>query len=462
MKDPKKLKIAYIGGGSRGWARNIMNDLYAEEHIGGEIRLYDIDAEAAEKNAVIGNRISERPEAKGKWRYIAESEIGKALDGVDFVLISILPATFKEMYSDVHAPEKYGIWQSVGDTTGPGGIVRSMRTVPMFEKFARAVEKYCPDAWVINFTNPMTVCVRTLYRVFPKIKAFGCCHEVFGTQTLLSKMIKEKFGETATRDEIRINVSGVNHFTWITKAEYKGVDLLPIYADFIETHTDGFGDVNANHWANGAFATFERVKFDLFRRYGVIAAAGDRHLAEFCPGNWYLASPETVEKYGFSLTSVQHRIDELSDRKKETDEILRTGNFPFYKTGEETVRQIKALLGLGDFVTNVNIPNVGQVVGLPKDAVVETNAFFSGDSVCPLQAGELPLSVLALVFRIVTEQETVTDAVLCGDYERVFSVFVNDPNVCLPLDKARELFDEMLFNTKDYLPYYDKYVGERN
>ena len=126
------------------------------------------------------------------------------------------------MESDVHAPEKYGIYQSVGDTAGPGGIVRALRTIPMFEEFAVAIEKYCPEAWVINYTNPMTVCVDTLYKVFPKIKAFGCCHEVFGTQTLLQTALEEARGiEGIKREEIKVNVVAVNHFTWLTSAQYK-------------------------------------------------------------------------------------------------------------------------------------------------------------------------------------------------------------------------------------------------
>lgn len=462
MKDIKNLKIAYIGGGSRGWARNVMNDLYREEQLSGEVRLYDIDLEAAQKNAIIGNRISTMPECKGKWLYRATDDIKTALTGADFVFISILPGTFDEMASDVHAPEKYGIWQSVGDSTGPGGIVRAMRTIPMFEYFARSIAAYCPDAWIINFTNPMTMCVRTLYKVFPEIKAFGCCHEVFGTQTILGKVIEEELGRKAARDEIRINVLGVNHFTWLTEAKYMGTDLFPLYDKYVDRHRrEGIENISKGHWINGAFASQELVKFDLFKRCGAIAAAGDRHLAEFCPGNWYLASPEKVHEFGFTLTPVSHRIEERKRLIADTDEIVRTGNFPFYATGEETVRQLKALLGLGDFVTNVNIPNAGQMEGIPLGAVVETNAFFSGNSVRPLMAGGLPNAAAVLVHRIVLEQETVVDAVLRGDYEAVFGAFANDPNVCLPLDKARALFDEMLENTKAYLPHYDAYKRNR-
>ena len=463
LQDVKNIQIAYIGGGSRAWAHNLMNDLAEDEEIGGVVRLYDIDMEGAKINERIGNNLSAREDIKGKWTYKAYEKIGDALSGADFVIISILPGTFDEMESDVHLPEEYGIYQPVGDSTGPGGIVRALRCLPMFREFALAVKEYCPNAWVINFTNPMTMCVKALYKTFPEIKAFGCCHEVFGTQNLLLNIIQEKFGITATRDEIRANIVGVNHFTFLTEAKYKGMDLFPLYDEYINQHPNGVEhSVMAKHWANGGFVTKELVKFNLFKRYGLIAAAGDRHLAEFCPGKWFLESKEmVVEKYGFDLTTVAWRKVDLEQKKKKTLDYYNGTPFALYHTGEETVRQIKALLGLGDFVTNVNIPNVGQVENNPYGAIVETNAFFSGDSVKPVHAGAIPSVLNALMMRIIEEQETVVDAALTGDYEKAFVSFLNNPNMCLSEDKARELFDRMLENTKAYLPYYDKYLQNR-
>lgn len=457
-KSVSDLKIAYIGGGSRGWAYVFMRDLASEPALSGTIALYDIDYDAAKQNETIGNALYEREEAVGKWKYEAKKTIGDALTGADFVMVSILPGTFDEMESDVHHPEKYGIYQSVGDTTGPGGIVRALRCLPMFEEIALAIKKYCPNAWVINFTNPMTACVRTLYKTFPQIKAFGCCHEVFGTQDLMSKMIKEKYGLKAKRDEIKTNVVGVNHFTWITEAQYKHIDLVSLYAEYVKEHPNGISAHHDDNWVKLPSSSTEQVKFDLFRRYGVIAAAGDRHLAEFCNGYWYLKDPETVEKYGFSLTSVAYRKNELQERLEDARKYASgEKKFEIFKSWEESVPQIKALLGLGDFVTNVNIPNVGQVPNNPRNAVVETNAFFSADSVRPVFAGEVPQSVNALVMRIIEEQEIVVEAALTGDYELAFRAFTNNPNVNLPIDEARKLFDEMLDNTKAYLPYYEKY-----
>ena len=168
------LQIAYIGGGSRGWAWGLMTDLAMEEKLSGTVRLYDIDEQAAKNNEIIGSRMNDLPGAVGKWDYVTAPTLGEALDGADFVVISILPGTFDEMQSDVHLPERLGIWQSVGDTAGPGGMIRALRTIPMFVEIAQAIRDHAPNAWVINYTNPMSLCVKTLYHVFPEIKAFGC------------------------------------------------------------------------------------------------------------------------------------------------------------------------------------------------------------------------------------------------------------------------------------------------
>ena len=293
----KDLKVAYIGGGSRGWAWGFMMDLAADAQMEGTVALYDIDHEAAEHNEIIGNKISAHPDAVSHWKYTVADTLQQALTGADFVVISILPGTFDEMESDVHAPEAYGIYQSVGDTVGAGGFMRAMRTIPMYVTIAEAIRDYSPNAWVINYTNPMTLCVRTLYHVFPKIKAFGCCHEVFGTQTLLTHILDEELGlKDVARQDIKVNVKGINHFTWFDKATYKGMDLFPIYRKFAEEHYESGYEYGDTNWMNSSFACANRVKFDLFLRYGCIAAAGDRHLAEFMPGKTYLESPEAGQQ----------------------------------------------------------------------------------------------------------------------------------------------------------------------
>ena len=405
------LKIAYIGGGSRGWAWGLMSDLASCEDMSGSVYLYDIDFEAAQHNEVIGNKFNNAKGAKSVWKYKASETIGEALENADFVVISILPGTFDEMESDVHAPEKYEIYQSVGDTTGPGGIVRAMRTIPMYEYIAEQIKEHCPKAWVINYTNPMTLCVKTLYHVFPEIKAFGCCHEVFGTQKLLAKMVTEVFGEEdIPREQIKVNPVSVNHFTWLTEAKYKNIDLFPYYKEFCRKYKDGYKSDRPvdDNWMNNSFVSEDKVKIDLFNKFGYIAAAGDRHLAEFCEGKWYMESPERVADMHFGLTTVAFRKEDLKKRLEKSARLLSgEEEAVISNTGEEGVEQMRALLGLREFVTNVNIPNKGQIPNLPIGAVVETNAVFRDDSVTPVFAGEIPKEIYPLVSRVCAEQENI-------------------------------------------------------
>ena len=450
------VKIAYIGGGSRGWAWGLMSDLALAGDMSGKVHLYDIDFAAAKANEKIGNMYNNLPDTVSKWDYTAVETIGEALSGADFVIISILPGTFDEMESDVHAPEEYGIYQSVGDTTGPGGIVRAMRTLPMFEEIAENIKKYSPDAWVINYTNPMTLCVKTLYRVFPEIKAFGCCHEVFGTQDLLAKMASDLFGEEVKRKDIKVNPIGVNHFTWLTSAKYRNIDLFPYYREFCENHKNGCPEYVDPVWLKSFHGNAHKVKIDLFRRFGYIAAAGDRHLAEFCEGKWYLENNDRVEDMLFHLTPVWSRKDEQKERFNKSERLLSgEEELKLKVTGEEGVKQMRAILGLGDFVTNVNLPNRGQIPNLPSGAVVETNASFTSGTVTPIVAGDIPKEIYPLISRICTMQEVVSDAIADRDIEKIFNVFSNDPLVTCSLDDARELFFKMLQNTKAYLKDYN-------
>ena len=450
-----ELTVAYIGGGSRGWAWGFMKDLALDGEICGTVRLYDIDREAAERNRIIGERISAHPDAASRWAYEVSGSLQEALTGADFVVISILPATFEEMRSDVHLPERVGVYQPVGDTVGAGGFMRAMRTIPMFVEIGEAIRDFAPDAWVINYTNPMSLCVRTLYHVFPGIKAFGCCHEVFGTQKLLCAMIRETLGvPDVKRQELYTTVTGINHFTWLTSASWKGVDLMPLYADFARKYAEtGFSEGADDNWMNSFFNCAHRVKFDLFLRYGAIAAAGDRHLAEFT-APWYTRDPETVASWKFGLTPVSWRIEDLGRRLRRSDDLISgKEEIKLKPSGEEGHLLHKTLLGLGDLVSNVNVPNRGQIPNLPLGSVVETNALFGLNRIEPLYAGPMPQNILPLVARHVYNQENTLTAALTCDRKLGFSTFLNDPQMAsVPVADAQKLFDDMLENQRKWLP----------
>ena len=343
----KDLKVAYIGGGSRGWAWGFMMDLAADAQMEGTVALYDIDHEAAEHNEIIGNKISAHPDAVSHWKYTVADTLLQALTGAD---------------------EELGL-------------------------------------------------------------------------------------KDVARQDIKVNVKGINHFTWFDKATYKGMDLFPIYRKIAEEHYESGYEYGDTNWMNSSFACANRVKFDLFLRYGCIAAAGDRHLAEFMPGKTYLESPEAVREWKFGLTTVAWRKNELQERLARSRR-LRTGEEPIEikPDGEEGHLLMKALLGLGDLVSNVNIPNHGAIANLPWDAVVEVNALFSRQGVQSVNAGPLPANILPLVARHVYNQENTLTAALTCDRTLGLTTFMNDPQVTLNWKQGKELFDTMLHNTCAYLP----------
>jgi alpha-galactosidase len=203
---------------------------------------------------------------------------------------------------------------------------------------------------------------------------------------------------------------------------------------------------------NNPFACNHRVKFDLFRKYGLIAAAGDRHLAEFMPPI-YLKDSETIESWGFSLTSVNYRVQDLQKRMEKSRQYLNKEiTLDDKPSGEEGILLIKSLLGLERTVSNVNIPNVGQIANLPIGAIVETNALFERDHIAPVFSGVIPDSVLTLITPHVKNHDRILNAALSCDRKLAFEAFCQDPLVTINASDALDLFNEMLENTKKYLP----------
>ena len=459
----RHIKLAYIGGGSKAWARVFMNDLALTDGLDGEIGLYDIDLAAARRNQAIGQRINAHPDTRSRWDYVVYESLEEALRGADFVACSILPGTFEAMHADVHCPEKYGIWQSVGDTVGPGGVLRAMRTVPLYEGFARAIAACCPNAWVINLTNPMTICCKTLFDVFPGIKAFGCCHEVFNAEDFLCCVLAEELGiPRPDRHELVVDASGINHFTWITEARYQGQDVLALLPDFMERFFDcGYCEkhgVAPEDWRGDPFRYGNRVKMDLFRRYGVLAAAGDRHLVEFLDKSRYLDSPAMAEEWMFHLTTVDYR---KADQQKKIAESIAIAEgrqaVTVQRSSEELIELMKAILGFGPVISNANTLNRGQMSQLPLGSVVEVNHVFDNDCVRPILTGPLPGDVAALVLRNAQNIETCYAGIKARDLDRIFAAFLAQP-LCSALryGEAEALFREMVLATRgDLEPWYD-------
>ncbi len=449
------VKVVVIGGGALSWTPNILTDLVLNPRLGGQIVLCDIDDRPLSMMGRFGHALAAHRQAGGRFKIVASRHRAEALKGADFVVITISVGGLAMMKHDLTIPRKYGIIQTVGDTVGPGGLFRGLRNVPVFKRIAEEILRHCPKAWVINYTNPMSVLTRTLCR--HGVKAIGCCHEVFGAKKLIADLANQTLGrKDLTRDDVDAVVNGINHFTVITAGVVAGHDAM----ELLRRHAKQPGVVRRYRAgelkdAQGPFARHQ-VKLDMLRRYGAFGAAGDRHLIEFFPG---LLTPKTLEgeRWGVRVTTIDERIREkeegLAELRRKVRNLRTEMRKPLKCSGEDVSEIIACLAGRMNMRTNVNRPNIGQVASLPPDVIVETNAWLAYDRVDPICGGPLPSGLQLLYLRHVTNQESIVEAALGGDRDLAFQVLLNDPLVS-DQDDAEKMFRELLAAEADYLPLF--------
>ena len=438
----KDINITIIGGGSRLWAISFMKDLTLNKECKGKVTLFDIDRDASRNNVEVGERMLSINGEEGRFLYCAQDDIEKALEGADLVIIAIEPGRIECRKADLLLPQDYGILQTVGDTTGPGGLIRARRALPLFFDFAEKIRKCCPDAWVINYTNPMTLCTAALYKAFPDIKAFGCCHEVFHTEDNLCRLVEQKWGIKPHRRELDVDITGVNHFTFMTKAYWNGHDLFKEIKKIVndrKTFKDRTDVAKEREWSEKWFECDSLIAYTFFKTFGVLGAAGDRHLAEFVP--WFLEDEKYLNSLGVIRTPYSWREKNAKEKREKVftdDELIAS------PSGEEGVDIMLALLKGKELKTNMNMPNKGQISYLEKGRIVESMGVITKDKVTPLVSSDPPLAIQSLIKRISDEQETALNAIYEKDDNALFSAFLMDPLMHLSVKKARELFDKML------------------
>ena len=443
----KETRICIIGGGGRLWAIQFMKDLAYNTMTHGTLVLYDIDKEAARNNIDVAYQVMKVNNSEGRFDVVAIDDIGQALSGCDMVIISVEPGKTECRYGDLVLPEQYGILQSVGDTTGPGGIMRARRALPIFFDLARQIKQYCPDAWVINYTNPMTLCTAALYKAFPQIKALGCCHEVFHTQNFLAKKVSQWFDvPPVDRREIKIDLTGVNHFTFVTKAYWQGHDLMAKLVEDIQAPStfEDLSDVAKKRLQEEKwFDCDQKIALSFLRDFGSLGAAGDRHLAEFVP--WFLTSDEHLHTYGVIRTPYSWRERTAKEKR---ERVFKDEDLIAELSDEEGVDIMRCLMGDKSMITNINRPNEGQISYLPKGRIVESNGLISEDSIRPIVASDPPLAIQNLVRQVSDVQELTLEAIYSGNDELLFTAFLSDPLMNISREKAKELFDKMLEASK--------------
>ena len=437
-------RIVLIGGGSFQWTPKIVADILTLPGLeGSAIVLEDINPENLSLTSAVVERMIR--ESGKDFRLETADNLQEALAGADFVIITISTGGLDAMEHDLEIPKKYGIFQSVGDTVGPGGWARALRNIPVFQEFADAIQSICPDAWVINYTNPMTVLTRTLTKSGLK-NVVGLCHEFLGVSDWLRRHFQRE-----TFDGMDFVMTGINHFNWIVKFTLDGQDAFPALHEYAREFLaqKNRTDLNADPFADNRL-----LKFSLFEDFGYLPAAGDRHLAEFLP-NVLTRENGYGGKYWIGLTSIQRRRKDLAHDRQRMEE-MRDGKREVLsqKSSEKVADMMDALYNgkTGVFITN--LPNTGQVANLPEDAVVEGLAEIKNGKMVPLPVGDVPQGILPLIAPHIWRQEMIVEASFTGDWGLAVEALTSDPMI-QDLKTVRKMANELRAAHEAFLPQFE-------
>ena len=428
-------KIAFIGGGSVQWAPKIVTDIALTEALfGAELVLHDIDADALGLLARASERIS--AQAGGSLQVAATLDRAEALQGADYVIFCVGIGGLPAMRHDLEIPERFGILQPVGDTVGPGGLVRGLRHIPFAVQVAREMEQLCPDAWMLNLTNPMTTICRGMTRA-TGIRTIGLCHEVSGVTRRLADLFDVPV------EAMTYEVAGINHLPVILRLDVGRQDGLQMLRDWLAEHGP-FARVGRVELESvfDVFVDRLAVKLTLFEQLGVLFGAGDRHVTEFIPG-FLSEANERGRRYGVLPTTIDQREEMALARRANVERLVDGPPQEPQRSREQLAPVMAALAGgpAGNFI--VNVPNEGQIDNLPRDAIVECIAQISTLGVRPLAVGPLPHAAYAVTAPHVARQELIVEAALTGRREPALAALATDPMVPDP-SMVEPMLDELL------------------
>jgi alpha-galactosidase len=452
-------RIVVIGGGSFQWVPKLFCDLANTASLAdAEVVLEDVAAEPLADMADFAQQIVERARVGITVR--ATTDQRAALEGADYVVVCISTGGFGSMQHDLAVPERHGLRQSVGDTVGPGGISRALRNIPVLLGIARDMEALCPDAWLLNITNPMTALCRAVTRE-TSIKTVGLCHEVTMAQFTLSQLLDADF-----RD-FDLTVTGVNHLPMVTEMRIGGDDgfarLHELLADADARGDEpahlpeGFGHEQhsfGGKWHKRDLLAANQVKFALFERFGVLPAAGDRHLVEFFPG-FLTEESGWGRRWGVGLTTIADREAWQDYYKAEFAELRDATDVPKTPSGEIVAPLIDAFLRDKTRAFPLNLPNAGQCPDITDGPVVESMVTADGDGLRGRDAATAPPVLGEWLRRIVSSQEATVEAALTGNRDKVVEAMLLDPLAGRSdFDELVQMTDELLVATKPWLPQF--------
>lgn len=437
-------KIAFIGAGSFGFTRALVRDILSFPALSdATLALMDIDDERLSNIELAVNKIVE----KGKYpaKVIATKNRAEALEGADGVVCTILSGGVNVWRHDVEIPKKYGVDINVGDTRGPAGIFRALRTIPDMMDIARDMEKYCPDAILLNYTNPMAMLCRALQGE-TKVKLTGLCHSVQGTAKMLAGWIGAPY------EEITYLCAGINHQAWYLNFKWNGKDAYPLIREAVN---------------NPDIYNVEQVRNEMYLNLDYYVTESSGHNSEYVA--WFRKRPDLIEKYctsgtGWNPGEYAYILNQYLDREKNWKEDIRKwleSDEIDLKRGHEYAASIfNATIGDGTvFEFNGNVRNFGLIDNLMEGCCVEVPIFASKRGLDPIHVGALPPQLAILNNLSAACEELAVEAALTGDPRKVFHAICYDPltSAVLSLEEIKAMVDEMFEKNKQWLPQFTKF-----
>ncbi|MBQ2749263.1 MAG: alpha-glucosidase/alpha-galactosidase [Clostridia bacterium] len=438
-------KITFMGAGSTVFARNVIGDCLCSEVLrDSEFALYDIDAKRLAESHEILEAMNQTLGGYGTIKsYLGVENRKEALRGADFVVDAIQVGLYDPCtIIDFEVPKKYGLRQTIGDTLGIGGIMRALRTIPVLADFARDMEEVCPNAWFLNYTNPMAMLSGYMQR-YTGVKTIGLCHSV----QVCSEGLLKQLGMEDKLEGRKELIAGINHMGWLLRLEDKnGVDLYPeIKRRVAEKFASG------EKWD-------DMVRFDYIRRFGYYCTESSEHNSEYNP--FYIKSkyPELIDAYKIPLDEYPRRcVNQIAGWQKEYEDLKASGSIGHTRSREYASHIMEAMVSGKTYQIGGNVLNNGLIDNLPADACVEVPCLINGSGLYPTHVGKLPVQCAAMNMTNINVQLLTIEAAVTGKKDHIYQAAMLDPHTGseLSIDEIVAMVDDLIEAHGDWLPKYN-------
>ena len=426
-------KITFMGAGSTVFAKNVLGDAMLTPCLhDAEIALYDIDADRLEESYLLITKLNENiNQNRAKIsKYLGVENRKDALRDADFVVDAIQVGLYDPCtIIDFEIPKKYGLRQTIGDTLGIGGIFRALRTIVVLKDFAADMEEVCPNAWFLNYTNPMAMLAGYMQR-YTNIKTVGLCHSV----QVCSEGLLHRLGMQDKLEGRREKIAGINHMAWLLEIQDKdGNDLYPEIKRRAK-------EKNANEKHD------DMVRFDYIDKLGYYCTESSEHNAEY--NYLYIKEnrPELIEKFNIPLDEYPRRcVNQIANWNRQKEELMAGGNITHERSREYASHIMEAILTDQPYRIGGNVLNNGLIPNLPDEACVEVSCMVDRTGVHPTYAGRLPVQLAAMNITNINVQLLTIEAAVTGNMEHVYQAAMLDPHTGsqLSTDEIVAMCDEL-------------------